>query len=103
MPWRLGAWVLPVAAVIAMAPAPRSALAADRGHVDVDVVNADVRDVIRLFADVGHVNVVVSDDVSGTITLRLKNVLWNVALETVLAAKGLAMQRRGNVLLVTKA
>jgi type IV pilus assembly protein PilQ len=100
MPWRL-AWVA-LPAVLAAAPVS-PALAADPGHVDVDVVNADVRDVIRLFADVGHVNVVMSDDVTGTVTLRLKNVRWNVALETVLAAKGLAMQRRGNILLVTKA
>lgn len=103
MGWRLGAWVLPVLTAVAAAPASPGALAADRGHVDVDVVNADVRDVIRLFADVGRVNVVMSDDVTGTVTLRLKNVRWEIALETVLAAKGLAMRRRGNILLVTKA
>jgi type IV pilus assembly protein PilQ len=77
-----------------------AASAADRGCIDLDVVNADIRNVVRLFADVGHVNVVLGDDVAGTVTLRLKNVPWETALRSTLAAKGLDMERTGNVVRV---
>jgi type IV pilus assembly protein PilQ len=84
----------------AAATAAGGASAADKGKIDIDVVGADVRNVLRLFADVGHVNLVLGDEVTGTVTLRLKNVRWEVALQTTLAAKGLAMERRGNVVRV---
>lgn len=76
---------------------------ADRGKVDVDVVNADIRNVLRLFADVGHVNLVLGDDVSGTVTVRFVNVPWETAMRAVLSVKGLAMDRTGNIIRVQKA
>jgi type IV pilus assembly protein PilQ len=80
-----------------------AASAADRGNVDIDVVNADIRNVLRLFADVGHVNLVLGDDVSGVVTVRLKNVPWETALRSTLAVKGLDMERTGNVVRVATA
>lgn len=68
--------------------------------VDLDVKGADVHDVLRLIADVGRVNLVVADDVRGTITLRLRGVPWDQALDVVARAKGLAVERDGAVLLV---
>jgi type IV pilus assembly protein PilQ len=46
------------------------------------------------------VNVVVADDVKGTITLRLRNVPWDQALDTILRAKGYRAEREGNIITV---
>jgi type II secretory pathway component HofQ len=82
------------------AMAPSTASARDPGVIDLDVVGADVRNVIRLLADVGHVNVVYGDGVTGQVTMRLKAVPWRTALDAVLAVKGLTAEQQGNVLLI---
>ncbi len=57
-----------------------------RGAVrDLDVKSADLRDVLRLLADSGKINIVVADDVTGRVTLRLKKVPWDQILCTVAA------------------
>lgn len=63
----------------------------------------DVRAVLQLIADFTGQNLVASDTVSGTITLRLQNVPWDQALDLVLKTKGLAKRQMGNVLLVAPA
>ena len=60
----------------------------------------DVRAVLQLLADFTGLNVVVSDSVEGSITLRLKNTPWDQALDIILKAKGLAMRKNGSVMLV---
>jgi type II secretory pathway component HofQ len=85
---------------LAAAASPSTAAARDPGVIDLDVVGADVRNVIRLLADVGHVNVVYGDDVAGQVTMHLKAVHWRAALDAVLAVKGLAAQSQGNVLVI---
>jgi type II secretory pathway component HofQ len=92
--------VLALAFVLALPVLSRSASAREPGTVDLDLVGADVRNVVRLLADVGHVNVVIGDEVSGQVTLRLKGVRWQRALEVVLGAKGLVAERDGNVIRV---
>ncbi|HSO38160.1 MAG TPA: secretin and TonB N-terminal domain-containing protein, partial [Labilithrix sp.] len=69
--------------------------------VDLDLKNADLADVFRLLADVGHVNIVVSGEVTGTITLRLRHVPWDQALDVIARTKGLGLERDGNVLTVS--
>ena len=59
-----------------------------------------VRAVLQLIADFTSLNVVVSDSVDGNLTLRLKNVPWDQALDIILKAKGLSKRESGNVLLV---
>lgn len=59
-----------------------------------------VRSVLQLLADFTGLNMVVSDSVTGRITLRLKNVPWDQALDIILKSKGLAMRRNGNVIMV---
>lgn len=71
--------------------------------VDLDLKGADLANVFRLLADVGHVNIVVSGDVTGTITLRLKKVPWDQALEVVARARDLDLERDGNVIVVRTA
>ena len=71
--------------------------------VDLDLTSADVRDVFRLLADVGKVNVVVAGEVSGTITMRPRHVPWDQAMEVIARARGLAYERDGDVILVRPA
>jgi len=59
-----------------------------------------VRAVLQLIADFTGLNVVVSDSVDGNLTLRLKNVPWDQALDIILKAKGLSKRESGNVMLI---
>lgn len=58
------------------------------------------RSVLQLLADVSNINIVVADNVSGNLTLRLINVPWDQALDLVLQAKNLDKRRQGNVIWV---
>ncbi len=60
----------------------------------------EVRAVLQLIADFTGMNLVASDSVEGNVTLRLKNVPWDQALDIILKTKGLAMRKTGNVILV---
>ncbi len=59
-----------------------------------------MRAVLQLIADFTGLNMVASDTVSGSLTLRLKNVPWDQALDIILKTKGLAMRQTGNVILI---
>jgi type IV pilus assembly protein PilQ len=63
----------------------------------------EVRSVLQLLADFTDKNIVVSDSVKGNITLRLKSVPWDQALDIVLESKALAMRSNGNVIWVAPA
>ena len=69
-------------------------------RIDLDLKDADVHNVLRLISDVGRVNIVTADNVSGAVTIRMRNVPWDQALDTVLQAKGLGMVRQGNMIRV---
>jgi type IV pilus assembly protein PilQ len=69
-------------------------------RIDLDLKDADIHNILRLLADVGHVNVVTADDVTGNVTIRMRNVPWDEALDVVLQAKGLGMVRAGNLIRV---
>ncbi len=60
----------------------------------------EVRAVLQLLADFTGLNMVVSDNVSGNISLRLKNVPWDQAMDIILKTKGLGMRKTGNVVLI---
>ncbi|MFJ4382953.1 type IV pilus secretin PilQ [Pseudomonas sp. NPDC089408] len=63
----------------------------------------EVRAVLQVLADYAGVNLVASDAVQGSVTLRLQDVPWDQALDLVLRSKGLARRQEGNVLLVAPA
>ncbi|MDH3588698.1 MAG: type IV pilus secretin PilQ [Gammaproteobacteria bacterium] len=63
----------------------------------------DTRAVLQLLADVSGMNVVVSDTVTGNVTLRLQNVPWDQALDIILETKGLDMRQRDNVVIIAPA
>jgi type IV pilus assembly protein PilQ len=60
--------------------------------------NIEVRALLQVIADFTNFNVVTSDTVSGTVTLRLKDVPWDQALDIILQSKGLGVRKNGNVL-----
>ena len=59
--------------------------------------NIEVRAVLQVIADFTGLNIITSDTVSGNLTLRLKDVPWDQALDIILQAKGLDMRKTGNV------
>lgn len=65
--------------------------------ISVDFQEADLHAVFRLLAEVGNINIVVSDKVKGAITLKVKQVPWDQLLDIVLANHGLGMMKIGNV------
>ena len=60
--------------------------------------NIEVRALLQVIADFTNFNVVTSDTVTGNVTLRLKDVPWDQALDIILQAKGLGVRKNGNVL-----
>jgi len=63
----------------------------------------EVRSVLQLLADFTDLNIVVSDSVSGKLTLRLKNVPWDQALDIILQTKALGKRQAGNVIMIAPA
>ena len=62
--------------------------------------NIEARSLLQVIADFTNFNIVTSDSVTGAVTLRLKDVPWDQALDIILQAKGLGMRKSGNVLLI---
>ncbi len=98
-----------VAAVETVPAAPRSlalpiieTVAADESKYSGEKTslvfdNADVRDILRLIAEISDLNIIASDDVKGNVTLRLIDVPWDQALDLILDITGLGMLQEGNV------
>ncbi|HEX8962632.1 MAG TPA: type IV pilus secretin PilQ [Rhodocyclaceae bacterium] len=60
--------------------------------------NVEVRSVLQVISDFTNLNIVVSDSVTGSLTLRLKDVPWDQALDIILNTRGLDMRKTGNVI-----
>jgi type IV pilus assembly protein PilQ len=69
-------------------------------RLSLNFQDIEVRSVLQLLADFTGKNMVVSDTVAGRITLRLKNVPWDQALDIILKTKGLSLRENDNVILV---
>ncbi|MBI1946335.1 MAG: secretin and TonB N-terminal domain-containing protein [Deltaproteobacteria bacterium] len=68
--------------------------------ITVDLQNAEIGNVLRLLADVSGNNFVYGEEVKGKVTLKLRDVPWDQALDVVLKTKGLGMRKNGNVIRV---
>lgn len=66
--------------------------------ISLNFQNIPLRELLHVFADITNFNIVVSDSVTGNVSLRLNDVAWDHALEIVLQQKNLAMRKSGNVL-----
>jgi len=65
--------------------------------ISLNFQNVEVRAVLQVLADFTGLNIITSDTVSGSLTLRLKDVPWDQALDIILQAKGLDKRKSGNV------
>jgi type IV pilus assembly protein PilQ len=90
------------------APAPQDSAPDGRAPrfrgapIDLDVKDADLHNVLRLIAEAGGASIAVADDVKGTITLRLRRIPWDQALDTVIRMEKLHLERDGDVYLITR-
>ncbi len=69
-------------------------------RLSLNFQDIEVRSVLQLLADFTGLNMVVSDTVTGNVTLRLKNVPWDQAMDIILRTKGLSMRQTENVVLI---
>ncbi|MFJ3057773.1 type IV pilus secretin PilQ [Herbaspirillum sp. NPDC087042] len=89
--------------VLSAAP-PAQAGGADKAYsgkkLSLNVQNIEVRTALQVLADFTGANIIASDSVGGQLSLRLKDVPWDQALDLILQARGLEMRRHGEVLWV---
>jgi len=69
-------------------------------RLSLNFQNVEVRALLQVIADFTDLNIITSDSVGGSITLRLKDVPWDQALDIILQSKGLDMRKNGNVVVV---
>jgi type IV pilus assembly protein PilQ len=69
-------------------------------RLSLNFQNVDVRALLQVIADFTNLNIVTSDSVGGNLTLRLKDVPWDQALDIILQSRGLDMRKNGNVILI---
>ena len=69
-------------------------------RLSLNFQNVEVRALLQVIADFTDLNIITSDSVGGSITLRLKDVPWDQALDIILQSKGLDMRKNGNVVIV---
>ncbi len=78
-----------------MVPGSKQGYAGEK--LSLNFQNVEVRTVLQVIADFTNLNIITSDSVSGSLTLRLKDVPWDQALDIILNAKGLDKRKNGNV------
>ncbi|MDQ6990965.1 MAG: type IV pilus secretin PilQ [Mariprofundaceae bacterium] len=66
--------------------------------VTFDFKDIDIRNALKLISEMSDLNIIMSDDVSGTLTMRLVDVPWDQALDLILSARGLGQEKVGNVM-----
>ena len=100
-------------ALAAEAPDPNAAAGAPtqkprrgkyRGQrISFEFKDIDIHNLLRIFADISKKNVIVGDNVSGKVTIKLRNVPWDQALDIVLKSKGLDKEEYGNIIRIAPA
>ncbi|VAX37701.1 hypothetical protein MNBD_UNCLBAC01-157 [hydrothermal vent metagenome] len=74
---------------------------AQEGDVSLDFQEADIRSVLKILSMKSGVNIVISPEVSGAVTIQLNNVPWKQALDVILQTYGYAHEQKNNVIMVT--
>jgi type IV pilus assembly protein PilQ len=113
--WKFGG---PKTVAQAVTPAPRAAAmasdakaAASQGNVydtsqytgrkvDFNVKDIDIKNLLGAIAEISKKNIIVADDVRGSVTIKLRNVPWDQALDIILKSKGLGREDIGNIIRV---
>lgn len=70
--------------------------------VSFEFKDIDIHNLLRIIAEISKKNIVVADDVTGKVTIRLRNVPWDQALELILRSKSLGQEELGNIVRVAK-
>ncbi len=102
--WEHSAYQSDTQLVVEVRPQRATANSAGQGasyvgeKLSLNFQNIEVRALLQVIADFTQFNVITSDSVSGSLTLRLRDVPWDQALDIILQAKGLGMRKSGNVL-----
>ncbi|MBW1808857.1 MAG: AMIN domain-containing protein [Deltaproteobacteria bacterium] len=69
-------------------------------RISLDFKEADIHNILRLISEVAKLNIITSDDVKGKITITMRNVPWDQALDIILKTKKLGKVRHGNIIRV---
>ncbi len=69
-------------------------------RISLDFKDADIHNILRLISEVAKLNIITSDKVTGSITVTMRNVPWDQALDIILKTKGLGKVRHGNIVRV---
>ncbi len=69
--------------------------------ISLDFANADIRNILKLIGEVSKLNIVWGPEVKGTVSMRLKNVPWDQALDIMLETNDLGKRREGNIIWIT--
>ena len=86
----------------ARSPASPQGAAYSGERISLELKNADLKDFFRLIGDISGLNIVLDPDVEGVLTLFLKKVPWDQALDVVLKNQGMGRHLSGNVLRIAK-
>lgn len=82
-----------------VSPAAPEAVGAGR-RIDIELQDVEIHRVLRLFGEIGRVNIIPRRGVSGRVTARLRNIPWDDALRAILRSQRLGMIWQGNVIYV---
>lgn len=66
-------------------------------RISIDVQDAEIQNVLRLISEISGLNLIISDQVQGRITIKLKDIPWDQVLDLVLKTKNLGKEREGNI------
>src|SRR5207249_11854504 len=69
-------------------------------RVDFNVKDIDIRNLLGAISEISKKNIIVADDVKGTVTIKLRNVPWDQALDIILKSKALGKEEVGNIIRV---
>ena len=83
------------------APKPKKYRRYTGERITLDFANADIKNILKLIGEVSKLNLVWGPEVKGTVSMRLKNVPWDQALDIVLESNDLGMMREGNIIWIT--
>jgi type IV pilus assembly protein PilQ len=73
---------------------------AQPSKISLDFKDADVRNILKLIAEISELNMIIGDEVKGRMTIKLVDVSWDEALEIILQSQSLGIIRNGNVIRV---
>ncbi len=67
-------------------------------RISIDVQDAEIQNILRLISEISGLNLIISDQVTGRITIKLKDIPWDQVLDLILKTKNLGKEREGNII-----